>query len=89
VNGVDTVGPGPYAVTHSVHDGLVDQEVYLRCPDCGALLWMPLRLESFADGSSGELHVDVLVEQDAFEAAMDSHAALNPELHPTWRSPSE
>lgn len=52
-----------------------------RCPDCGAFVWVPLRLEPMVDRYR---EVRLRVREDEFREAMERHVMLNPEIHPTF-----
>lgn len=57
-------------------DGWVDIDASVRCPRCGAFLWLPLELVS-----TGNAMTEVRIRQPEFEAAVARHVELNPGLH--------
>ncbi len=61
-------------------------ERHYPCPDCGALLWVPLTAEAKEDGP---VEIVVRINEDEAERAYDRHVAFNPDLHTSAGHPPE
>lgn len=83
----------PQAVTdlndeaRSIHDGRVLVDSEYRCPDCGALVWVPLDVELLC--AEGALRVDAQLREGEFRPAFEQHVMLNPDRHPTFVTRTE
>lgn len=58
----------------------VDIDTEHKCPDCGALVWLPLTALASQRGQE----VRIVVRADEFRASFERHVMLNPGKHPTF-----
>lgn len=49
-----------------------------KCPDCGAMVWLPLTVTSFERGTSAW----VSIREAEFRESFERHVMLNPQQHP-------
>jgi hypothetical protein len=54
------------------------QTFYVRCPLCGARLWVPITLEL----TPQDTLVDIRFDEVTFWEVVERHMAFNPDLHP-------
>lgn len=57
--------------------GDVDLDMFVQCPQCGAQLWIPVRMEVTPQNTMRHLWFD----EQAFYEAVARHVSLNPGLH--------
>lgn len=63
------------------HDGLMHTEMEYRCPECGALVWVPMDVE-LKPGRRPEVKAQIRKEE--FAEAFERHVMFNPERHPRF-----